>query len=267
MGRVDRRIMPKIWIPSLVTGAAGRVGSRVLPHLSDLRLSHTDRSELDVGDREALFRAFSSHRQVLHLALPSRTPDWTPAALTATLQMADDVLDTARRAGLARVIIPSSTYAGGFPRGPGVRIGAADAGSPSSHWGRTCLDIEERARAAAAAGDLEVVCVRLGAVPRLDHPGQGEERRRWISRQDCADMFRACLTGAIVPGRVSIFYAVSDLPDSPFDTANPFGWAPKTRTPGFRRTARMKLDHLNTSIRGRLQLGTRLRAWRDVPRH
>lgn len=247
---------------TLVTGANGVIGRVLRRGLSDLPLTFTDHSQLDVSDPGALLRAIEGHQQVFHLASPVRGPAWAGEALMASVRMASAVLEAARTAGVKRLVIPSSVLATSNAQLEGrTRVSVAEAQTPDTEYGRTRIQIEDLGRAASQSG-LEVVCVRLGAVRRPDYPPQWSLlRNHWLSHEDCVAVFRACLAAPMVAGRSSLFYAVSDLPERVFDTANPFGWTPKTTTVGSRRAVMANIHRLNTGVRGRLQLRTR---WKSM---
>ena len=246
---------------TLVTGANGLVGLVLRRRLAGLAVTFTDRSRLDVTDLASLRKAMEGHDQVVHLASPRRRPGWTQEDLDTSVRMAKDVLDVARESGVKRVVLPSSVLATSTAQLLGTsEVRVADALPPDTEYGGTRILIEELGRKAAASG-LEVVCLRLGPIRRPDAPvPRPELRRHWLSHEDCTALLRDCLSAQVVPGRFSLFYAVSDLPGRVFDTSNPFGWTPRTRQVGLRRTAVAALHRLNTGIRGGLQLRTRLKA-------
>ena len=246
---------------TLVTGGNGLVGRVLRRGLEGLPVTFPDRSQLDVSDPVALRRALAGHEQVIHLASPRRRPGWTQEDLDATLRMTSDVLDAAAEAGVKRVILPSSVLATSIAQLRGAsRASIADAQPPDTEYGRSRLRVEELGRGASERG-MEVVCIRLGAVRHPDAPSHRPElQAQWLSHEDCAALFRACLAASVVPGRFSLFYAVSDLPERVLDTVNPFGWTPRTKRVGFRRRAWAALHRVNTGIRGRLQLRTRLKS-------
>lgn len=244
---------------TLVTGANGLVGRVLRRGLAGLPVTFTDRARLDVSDPVALRRELPGHEQVVHLASPRRRPQWTQEDLDASLRMAGDVLHAAAAAGVKRVVLPSSVLATSSAQLRGTtKAGVADAEPPDSEFGRSRLRIEGLGRAAAERG-IEAVCLRLGTIRHPDAPtSRPELRNHWLSHEDCIELFLICLAAPIVPGRFSLFYAVSDLPARVFDTGNPFGWTPRTTEVGLRRTSVALLHRLNTGIRGRLRIRTRL---------
>ncbi len=244
-----------------MTGSRGLVGRALRNRLDGIPVTWSDRSQLDVDDMDALRRGVGGYDQVVHLASPLRRPGWTSGDLEASLRITGQVLDAARGAGVRRVVLPSSILATASAQRLGTtRVGIRDSQPPDTEYGRNRLSIEALGRGASERG-IEIVCIRLGTVRHPDAPVRRPElRTHWLSHEDCGTLFRACLTAPFVPGRFSLFYAVSDLPGRVFDTSNPFGWAPGTDTVGLRRSAVAAVHRLNTGIRGRLQIRTRLRA-------
>ncbi len=224
-------------------------------------MTWSDRSQLDVDDVDALRRGLRGYEQVVHLASPLRRPGWTSGDMETSVRITRHMLDAARSEGVKRVILPSSVLATSRAQLVGAaRVGILHAQPPDTEYGRNRLLMEALGRTASENG-IDVVCIRLGVIRHPDAPPHCPELRlHWLSHEDCAGLFRACLTAPIVPGRFSLFYAVSDLPERTFDTANSFGWTPRTRAVGFRRAALLAVHRLNTGVRGRLQMGTRLRA-------
>jgi nucleoside-diphosphate-sugar epimerase len=237
------------------------VGRALRNRLDGIPLTWSDRSQLDVEDLDALHLGLGGYEQIVHLASPLRRPGWTSGDMETAVRIAGQVLDAARSAGVRRVVLPSSILATSRAQLVGTtRVGIQDSQPPDTEYGRNRLLIEALGRAASGNG-IEIVCIRLGTVRHPDAPVRRPElRTHWLSHEDCAALFRACLTAPFVPGRFSLFYAVSDLPGRVFDTSNPFDWAPGTDTVGLRRSAVAAAYRLNTGVRGWLQIRTRLRA-------
>lgn len=250
-------------VPSktLITGSQGLVGRALRNRLDGLPVTWSDRSQLDVNDLDALRRGFFDYDQVVHLASPLRRPGWTSGDMEASGRMTRQVLDAARSAGVRRVVLPSSVLTASRAQLLGTtRVSVGDAQSPDTEYGSNRLSIEALGRRASENG-IEVVCIRLGTIRHPDAPVPRPELRiHWLSHEDCAALFRACLTAPFVPGRFSVLYGVSDLPGRVFDTSNPFDWAPRSKTVGLRRSAVAAAHRLNSGIRGRLQIRTRVRA-------
>jgi len=226
-------------------------------------LTLTDRNELDAYDRDALIRAMADHDQVIHLALPlrGRRGFWTDEECAASVRMAKTVLEAGEAAGVRRLLMPSSVRATSDEQLFGhLPVGVADTRTPETLYGRTRLEIEALARGASGK-TVEVSCVRLGAIHHPDFPTPDTLARRvWLSHEDCAGLMRACIDAPVVPGRFSVWYAISDLPGRILDVSNPFGWRPMTTSVGLRRILAWKVRQINTAIRGRLRLRSRLKA-------
>ena len=246
---------------TLVTGANGRIGRVLRERLTAPAISFTSRADLDVANSVALVAALAGYEQIVHLATPIKGLQVTKAVMDASVDMVDGVLQAALRAGVRRAVIPSSFGAAAAqPHRGGPRVTIAESQPAATEFGRTRLQIESRCREAARSG-MDVVCIRLGTVLHPDapsrHAGLGAH---WLSHEDVASLFSACCAAPVVPGRFSLFYAVSDVPERIFDTANPFGWTPQTKRMGTARTLIAMIHRVNTGIRGRLQIQTRFKA-------
>ena len=237
------------------------MGRALRNRLDGIPATWTDLPQLDVDDIDALRRGLGGYDQVVHLASPQRRPGWTSGDMEASVRITRKLLDAARSEGVKRVILPSSVLATSRAHLVGTaRVGTLEVQAPDTEYGRNRLSIEALGRTASENG-IDVVCIRLGVICHPDAPVRRPElRTHWLSHEDCAALFRACLIAPFVPGRFSVFYAVSDLPGRVFDVSNPFDWMPRTHAVGLRRSAVAAAHRLNTGIRGRLRIGTRLRS-------
>jgi nucleoside-diphosphate-sugar epimerase len=248
---------------TLVTGGSGRIGRVLRAHLSHLPLTFKSRLELDVTDPSALCAALSGHDAVIHLATPIKANSESIDVFTHSVSMVRGLLEVAREAGVRRVVVPSSISAVATEQLYGRLPITVDSARPAQgEYGRTRYLVEGLAREAATNG-LDVLCVRLGFVRFPDAPPlrRPDGRAHWLSHQDCAALFEACVTASIDPGRFALFFGVSDLPERILDVTNPIGWRPRSTRVGFRRTLVATLSRINTAVRGTLQIRTRLKRW------
>jgi hypothetical protein len=157
------------------------------------------------------------------------------------------------------VLVMSSVNAGEWMdhrAPPRLGVETTQAAHP---WGRTNQRIEAACRE-VAGGELEIVVIRLGAVWWPDYPSRDAlQRRVWLSHEDAGRLFRACLLAPVVPGRLSTLNAVSDVRDRVHDTANPFGWEPRSRTVGWNRWRRARVIAAKSALHGILRRGLRSR--------
>lgn len=235
----------------LVTGSDGNVGRAWRATATSLGpITWTNRDSLDVAAEGALEAALRGHRQVVHLASPVRREGHGREAFARHLTGVGNVLRAARAAGCARVLVMSSVNASEWRawRTPPL-LEVASGPPPGSDWGRVNLEAEALCRQAAAGSELDVVVVRLGGVWWPDYPLHGPEHRRvWLSHEDLGALFRACLTSPVVPRRVTICNAVSDVAGRVHDLANSFGWAPVSRGVGAQRWLRHQVIRAKSAI-------------------
>ncbi|MEO8361629.1 MAG: NAD(P)-dependent oxidoreductase [Vicinamibacteria bacterium] len=246
---------------TLVTGANGRVGRVLRKRLAGSGLTFASHAELDVEDPQSLRAALIGHQQIVHLATPIRANVGTREVFRKSVDMVGRILEAARDGGLQRVIIPSSISALAPDQLRGsAPVTLAESRPSDTEYGRTRIEVEGMCREAASFG-LDVICIRLGMLRHPDAPSRDAMfRSHWLSHEDAASLFATCVTAPVVPGRFSLFYAVSDLPERILDTSNPLGWTPQTKAVGLRRQVVAGLHRVNTGVRGRLRLRTRLKS-------
>lgn len=203
----------------LITGAAGRIGRHLRAGLAGdgriLRLLDT-RPVDDPGDGEERVRgsvldadlvraACEGMDAVVHLAAATgRTMEFDAAAddIVAT----QVVLESARDAGIQRVVYASSNHAVGFqPRGE------AEAPDwlyprPDTFYGVAKVASEALGSLYADRYGMDVVCLRIGTC--RDEPADVRTLATWLSPGDAARLVEAALT-APSPG-FRVVWGVSD---------------------------------------------------------
>ncbi len=207
----------------LVTGAAGSVGSALVPGLSSLgwALRLLDRDllpELPAGaetvrgnalDPAVLDRACSGVDAIVHLAaIPHETDfaDIVESHVHGTYQL----LEAARRAGVRRVVLASSNHAVGFtPRADQVGIDMRPR--PDGYYGVGKAATEALGSLYVDRHGLRVACLRIGSF--LDRPTTRRHLSTWLSPGDLVRLVHACLTADDL--RYAVVYGIS---------ANTRGW-------------------------------------------
>lgn len=186
----------------VLTGAAGRIGTAVLPLLpAGWHVTATDLTagsgvaRLDVTDRDACAAAFSGADAVVHLAaVPDPDAGWDallPANVVGTYTVAQAAMD----AGVRRLVLASSLQAvSAVPSGTQVR--AADPPRPANLYGATKAWAEALGSWVAATSTTSVVALRIGHF-LLEPPGSdraaARDRAAWLSPRDAADLVRAAV--------------------------------------------------------------------------
>jgi uronate dehydrogenase len=188
----------------LLTGAAGRVGTRLRAGLRDglteLRLSdrepvapvapnETD-APADLRDFDAVARAVAGVEAVVHLgAVPDEADFETIAG--PNLHGVFHVFEAARRAGVRRIVFASSNHATGFYP-TSQRLTGAEPVRPDGLYGASKAYGEALGHLYADRFGLEVVCVRIGSF--TERPTQPRHLSTWLSPGDAVRLFSACLT-------------------------------------------------------------------------
>lgn len=186
-----------------ITGAAGRIGRRLLPGLAaaghDVRgIDVVGPDEpwaervvtADIGtDDEALAEVVADADAVVHLAAYAGETEFD-AALDTHLRLTHRVLEQARAGGVHRVVYASSNHAVGFtPRADLVRVDTR--ARPDTYYGfgkaaaeALCSFYHDRHR-------LAVACLRIGSF--RDRPTTRRHLSTWLSVGDAIRLVDACL--------------------------------------------------------------------------
>ena len=242
----------------VITGAAGRIGSQLVEELSrshelcliDIRPISGRRSI--IGDLSAptggwrswlkpkstrWSEAFKGAQVVVHLAA-----DIDPAApwvkiLPNNIQGTWNVIQTAARYGVPRVVFASSNWAvkaleqklaPGCYQPDGPKIGSDAPPFPMTAYGLSKSFGELAGRMFVDEGKLETfVAVRIGNYAA--DPSQDEiVRVRWIGVDDIRSLFRCCVEADIKGFHV--VYGVSTQTTAPYDlshTRQALSWSPR----------------------------------------
>ncbi|OIK28342.1 NAD-dependent epimerase/dehydratase family protein [Streptomyces malaysiense] len=204
-----------------ITGAAGGVGSLLRPRLAragrTLRLldvapvpgaaegEDVETVRLSVTDLPAMREALTGVDAVIHLGGLSVEGPWDEI-LDININGTRAVLEAARRAGVPRVIIASSSHAVGFhPRGEDE---APDYlfPRPDTYYGVSKVAAEALGSLYHDRYGLDVVCVRIGGC--FERPIATRQLATWLSPGDCARLMEAVIA-APSPG-FRVVWGVSD---------------------------------------------------------
>jgi uronate dehydrogenase len=186
----------------------------------------------DVTDVDTVERALQGADAVLHLAGdPSIDQPWSRAyglGIGGTYA----VLEAARRAGVSKAILASSSYVSGWRE---IREGRAidpdTPMSPTTPYGVGKLTLELLGRYFATQFGTSVICVRIGAfyaVPPRPESASHDILRTWCSPRDLAQLVRRSIDAEGV--RFAIFYGVSNNTRNLWDITNArelVGYAPE----------------------------------------
>lgn len=244
----------------VITGAAGGVGTLLRPRLARagriLRLldvapipgagdgggegaaegTDVETVQVSVTDLPAMREALTGADAVIHLGGLSAEGPWDKI-LDININGTRTVLEAARRAGVPRVIIASSSHAVGFyPRNGEQDSTAAQAAGrqeapdylfprPDTYYGVSKVAGEALGSLYHDRYGLDVICVRIGGC--FERPIAARQLATWLSPDDCARLMEALLA-APSPG-FRVVWGVSDNTRRWFslDEARALGYEPQ----------------------------------------
>lgn len=217
----------------LITGSNGIVGSVLRDGLNDkYEIRGVDFPD-DISHYDILWSQMAGVDTVIHLARrfpPTDSPiEQRMRIYPQNVQMDVNVFTAMVKAEIKRLIMASSVHADNH-RDPMAVEPLTIPGSynPATPYGVYKLIGEEVGKALSKQFDFEFIGVRFGGVTRDNSVKTGEgQTATWLSHDDLVSAIDACLAIESVPGRSTIFYAVSNNADRIHDITNPFGWKPK----------------------------------------
>ena len=216
----------------LITGSEGTIGSVLRRGLGDkYQIRGVDLPE-DISHYEVLWAQMTGVDTVIHLARRFSAADPVDRRMRIypeNVQIDVNVFRAIVKAQVKRLIMASSVHAD-HHRDPGAVGLFAVPGSyhPATPYGVYKLIEEEVGKALSKQFGFEFVAVRFGGVTRDDSVKTGAgQTATWLSHDDLLSAVDACLKVEPVPGRSTVFYAVSNNAGRIHDTTNLFGWRPK----------------------------------------
>lgn len=222
----------------LITGAAGQVGCLARQALRGrvpyLRLSDIaamapagDGEELwpcDLADAPAIDAMLQGVDAVVHLGASLNVDDWQDT-LRINIAGSYNIYESARRAGVKRIVYASSHHAVGmYP--VGERIDTDAPGRPDSLYGLSKCFGEDLARYYWDKYGIESVCLRIGSA--RPQPNESRELATWLSEPDLERLLLASLAAPSVEH--TVVFGVSGNRDSWWDnekSAARLGYAPQ----------------------------------------
>jgi uronate dehydrogenase len=201
----------------LITGAAGGVGTLLRPRLArpgrTLRL--LDVAPLEAGpgeeavrasvtDLAAMTEACRGAEAVIHLGGRSTESPWE-RILETNIDGTYKVFESARRAGVPRVIFASSNHAVGYYTPDQYPLSEDVPPLPDTYYGVSKVTGEALGALYHHRYGLDVVCVRI--LTCFERPRDQRALSTWLSPDDAARLFEACLA-AERPG-YRVVYGVS----------------------------------------------------------
>jgi nucleoside-diphosphate-sugar epimerase len=235
----------------LVTGSGGRIGRAVVAELQARgqlvrgfdRVTTPGLADCVVGDitdAEAVRRAVEGVGTVIHLAATPDDDDFLTQLAPNNIVGVYHILESARLAGVRRLILASSGQVVWWQRQRGpLPIKADDPPTPRGWYAAAKVFLEAAGRMCAESHGMSVIAVRLGWVPRSREHVEELASIDWakdvyLSPAD-AGRFFACAVEAPADIRFAIVYATSrPLHASMYDldTARDLlGFEPRDRWP------------------------------------
>ena len=188
----------------LITGAAGRVGGFLRPWLraAGWRLRLLDVAplstvdgeeyvEASVTDEDAMREASDGVDAVVHLAGFAGERPW-PDILHTNINGTWCVLETARAAGVPRVVLASSNHATGFTERDAEPLADNLFPRPDTYYGVSKVTMEALGSLYADRHGMDVVCLRIGTCRELPHDVRALST--WLSPDDAGRLAHAALT-------------------------------------------------------------------------
>lgn len=222
--------MPQI----LLTGASGRLGTHLRnwfdaqgrAYLSTDIVPADDGAPVEIvnlADRDAVDALMARDiSAVIHFGGMSKESVWQNV-LEANIMGTYNIFESARKAGVRRVIFASTYHVQGMYPTSEVPVAVADPFRPDSLYGVSKAFGESLSRFYFDKFGIECLALRICTA---GHPGGPREARLWFNRDDLASLVDHCLDVPVLGHRT--LFGISDNPNA--FCINPpdadFGWSP-----------------------------------------
>lgn len=202
----------------LLTGAAGRMGRTMRTELSQrfARVRLFSRSPIDqlgpseevalgdLSDRAAVQGACEGADVVIHLGGKADEAEFEEI-LSSNIVGTYNIFESAREAGVRRVVFASSHHVTGFyPVSHATRVDQPVR--PDTYYGVSKVFGESLGRLYHDKWGLEVVCLRIGVC--RPEPENSDQLRTWLSVDDSVQLVSAAAKNSVTEG-FAIVYGVS----------------------------------------------------------
>jgi NAD(P)-dependent dehydrogenase (short-subunit alcohol dehydrogenase family) len=209
----------------LVTGSSGRIGRAVVAELQARgrtvrgfdRAPTPGLSDMVLGDLTspaAVGQAMKGVETLIHLAATPDDADFVSELMPNNILGVYHVFESARQAGVGRMILASSGQVVWHNRQTGPWPISTEVSLRPRYWYAACkVFLEAAGRAFADAHGTEVIAVRLGWCPRTPEQVEEISRTDWakdvyLSPRD-AGRFFACAAEATLQAPYTVVYATS----------------------------------------------------------
>lgn len=219
----------------VVIGSKGKVGSVISAGLQEsYELVGLDLPEYDISDYETLKQSCDSADTIIYAAHSNKVPELRENNRSGVvdpenIHLEMNVFDVVSELGIPRLVMMSSVHADNFEEYQGSELLKCPGSyAPTSPYGVHKLVLEEQGKHFSASEGYEFIAIRLGGVTRDNAvKTYDKEKEVWLSHTDLQRCIGMCLADDTVPGRSTVFYAVSDNDGRLHDVSNPFGWLPQ----------------------------------------
>lgn len=213
----------------VLTGAAGSLASDIRPGLlaAGYELRCVDQraatphsgetwTQTDITDRGTLVDVCTGADAMVHLAGIPLEDDWE-CILRANIDGTQAALESARLAGVSKVVLASSVHAVGFVPVPpdGTPVPDTVPARPNTFYGVSKAAAEALGSLYVDRWGMDVVCLRIAS--RFPKPTEERMLSTWLSPADATRLVLAALAPAVTGFR--IVWGVSKNRRSVFDIA------------------------------------------------
>lgn len=228
----------------LITGAAGRLGSRLRTGLAPLAdrvrladrvaienpLAHEEIATFELDDMAAVMAAAEGVDAIVHFGGAPLEAPWE-TILASNIRGSYNIYEAARKQGVRRVIYASSVHAIGYHTLE-AHIDAEAPHRPDSFYGLSKCFVEDLGRLYWDKFGIESVALRIFS--SFPEPADRRMLWSWLSFDDCVRLVSASLTAPRVGFTVS--FGMSDNTVKPVDNrlAGHLGFHAKDSTEPYR---------------------------------
>lgn len=202
----------------LITGSSGKIGRALSAGLSDtFDIVPFDLPEYDATNYHQLLEKLEGCYAVIHLAFDYKSENSRTGRKgnIENLLMGQTTLAAAAKANVKKCIMASS-----------VNV-SRPTGYNNWSYRTTKVALEREAEEYAERfPENDYISIRFGRVTPDNLPPALPLRddQTWISNQDASNLLRTILTADSNNGKHIVIYGISNRPNPPYDTINPWGW-------------------------------------------
>ncbi len=212
----------------LITGSDGRIGKILVEGLKNkYNLVFADLPGVDIRAYSSLKEVANGCFAIVHLAWNTKTENFQSHKIDEeNTLMYENIYKISKELGIKRLIIASSIHADDFRKERKELLKVSDNSRPLNPYGAHKVSMENLGKNYASK-DLQIVCVRFGAVGYATSDMGGEGSAVWLSPEDCVSLINKILSVDKLKKDFEIVYGVSNNKTKVHDLGNSFGWKPK----------------------------------------